>query len=150
MNHLIEMNRCTEILGNLGLGIYEEVSCDMHELDQYAKVLLDGRMVHDNQGCALLGRYSLVGIIQTRQRSNRSRGQARNGSGEYPREPHPDGHIPRECFARSGQPIGADAQMRSKSMTYRTFRRVCVFSRVFVTMELTLRAVCGPMGGDCV
>lgn len=110
VHHLVEVDSCTDVLGNLGLGINEKVSGDMHELDQSAQVLLDGSVVENDERSALLGADALVRIIQAGKWPNRPCGQARDGSSEDLGQPYPDGHVCRQRLPLHCQPFIASCE----------------------------------------
>lgn len=65
IDHLVKVHGCANILGNLRLGINEEIPCDMHQLDQRSQILLDRSMIEDNECCALLRADAFVRIVET-------------------------------------------------------------------------------------
>lgn len=66
INHLIEVDGGTDVLGNFRLRIHKHIPRYMHELDQGGEVFLDAAVIHDDQGGAFLRRHPFVWIIQAR------------------------------------------------------------------------------------
>lgn len=95
IHHLVKMNSSTDVLGDLRLSIDEKVPRNVHQFDERRKILLDRSMIHNYESSALLRGYPLVGIIETRKRTNRSSSQAGNSGRKYPGKPDPNRNIAR-------------------------------------------------------